>query len=46
VSLSDISKSGGVINAYEAIKLAATLKGERNKTVKPTTSTVKPKVKG
>ena len=46
VSLSDISKSGGVINAYEAIKLASTLKGERNKTVKPTTSTVNPKVKG
>ena len=29
VKLSDISKSGGVINAYEALKLAATLKGER-----------------
>lgn len=29
VSLSDISTSGGVINAYEAIKLASTLKGER-----------------
>ena len=25
VSLSDISRSGGIINAYEAIKLAATL---------------------
>jgi subtilisin family serine protease len=46
VSLSDISKSGGLINAYEAIKLAATLKGERNKTVKPTKSTVRPKVHG
>jgi subtilisin family serine protease len=46
VSLSDISKSGGFVNAYEAIKLASTLKGERNKTVKPTKSTVKPKVKG
>lgn len=45
VSLSDISKSGGFLNAYEAIKLASTLKGERNKTVKPTKSTVKPKVK-
>jgi subtilisin family serine protease len=30
VKLSDISKSGGVVNAYEAIKLAGTLKGERN----------------
>ena len=30
VDLSDISKSGGEVNAYEAIKLASTLKGERN----------------
>lgn len=29
VNLSDISKTGGIINAHEAIKLAATLKGER-----------------
>lgn len=29
VPLSNISKSGGEINAYEAVKLAATLKGER-----------------
>lgn len=29
VSLSDISKTGGEINAYNAIKLAATIKGER-----------------
>jgi subtilisin family serine protease len=29
VKLSDISKTGGVVNAYEAIKLAGTLKGER-----------------
>ena len=29
VDLSDISKSGGLVNAYEATKLAATLKGER-----------------
>jgi len=29
VKLAEISKSGGVINAYEALKLAATLKGER-----------------
>lgn len=29
VSLSDISTSGGVINAYQAIKLASTLKPER-----------------
>ena len=30
VSLSDISKSGGEVNAYNAVKLAATLKGERD----------------
>ena len=29
VNLSDLCSSGGVINAYEAIKLASTLKGER-----------------
>ena len=29
VQLSDISKTGGLLNAYEAVKLAATLKGER-----------------
>ena len=29
VKLSDISKSGGVVNAYEALKIASTLKGER-----------------
>jgi len=47
VSLSDISKSGGLANAYEAIKLASTIKGERKPApVKPVKSTVKPKVKG
>ncbi len=30
VSLSDISKTGGEVNAYNAVKLAGTLKGERN----------------
>ena len=34
VNLSDISKTGGIVNAYEALKLASTLKGER-KEVKP-----------
>ena len=46
VDLSDICKSGGLANAYEAIKLASTIKGERNKTVKVIKSTIKPKVKG
>jgi subtilisin family serine protease len=30
VNLSDISISGGEVNAYEAVKLASTLKGDRN----------------
>ncbi len=47
VSLSDISKSGGLVNAYEAIKFASTIKGERKMTpVKPAKSTVKPKPQG
>ncbi|MEQ1678756.1 MAG: S8 family serine peptidase, partial [Chitinophagaceae bacterium] len=47
VSLSDISKSGGLVNALEAIKLASTIKGERKSApVKPVKSTVKPKVNG
>lgn len=46
VYLSDISKYGGVINAYEAVKLASTLKTENTKPIKPVKSTVKPKVKG
>ncbi len=29
VNLSDLSQSGGIINAYEAIKLASTIKGEK-----------------
>lgn len=45
VMLTEISKYGGIVNAYEAVKLAATLKGER--VVKPAVkSTVKPKVQG
>jgi len=30
VNLADISKTGGLVNAYEAVKLASTIKGERN----------------
>ncbi|MEO6187293.1 MAG: S8 family serine peptidase [Ginsengibacter sp.] len=33
VKLSDISKSGGELNAYDAVKLASTLKGERENTI-------------
>ncbi len=46
VSLSDISKSGGLVNAYDAIKLASTIKGERKPASVTPTTTVKPKVKG
>lgn len=49
LNLSDISKTGGLLNAYEAVKLASTMKGERNqKKPQPTKtkSTVKPKAKG
>ena len=45
VEMSELSISGGIVNAYEALKLASSLKGERNKNVKATKSTVKPKVK-
>ena len=34
VYLSDISKTGGIVNAYEALKLASTLKGDRKETDK------------
>lgn len=44
VDLSELSKTGGIINAFEAVKLAATLKGERNSSVKPE-SKVAPKIK-
>ena len=40
VDLSEISKTGGLVNAYEAIKLAGTLKVEKQKEVLP-----KPKMK-
>jgi hypothetical protein len=30
VFLSDISKTGGEVNAYNAVKLASTLKGEKD----------------
>jgi cell wall-associated protease len=46
VDLSDLSRTGGLLNAYEAVKLASTLKGERKQeNIKPK-STVKPNKKG
>jgi subtilisin family serine protease len=52
VQLSEISKTGGLVNAYEAVKLAATLKGERKLTgakpapVKTTPPVPEKKLKG
>jgi len=48
VDLSELSRSGGVINAYEAVKLASTMKGERNDKAEKvkTKSTVKPVKRG
>lgn len=42
VPLSDLSKTGGLLNAYAAVKLASTLKGERSV---PTKILPKPKLK-
>lgn len=47
VDFSTLSATGGEINAYEAAKLASTIKGEKTTApVKATKSTVKPKRKG
>jgi cell wall-associated protease len=42
----NFSRTGGLLNAYESMKIAATLKGERNETAKPEIKPQpKPKVK-
>lgn len=46
VNLSALSKSGGIINAYEAVKLASVTKGLKKPVVVKPTSAVKPKSKG
>ncbi len=46
VNLSELSKSGGIINAYEAVKLAAVTKGEKKPAVVKPATTVKPGKKG
>ncbi|MFM2364224.1 MAG: hypothetical protein RLZZ316_3126 [Bacteroidota bacterium] len=46
VELSDISKTGGLLNAYEAAKVAATLKPEKKKKQALPKSTLKPAKKG
>ncbi len=45
VDFSDFSRTGGIINAYESVKIAATLKGERNNTKVTPKPAPKPKVK-
>lgn len=45
VNLSELCRSGGIINAYEAIKLASTMKGEKKPAVVKPATTVKPKPK-
>lgn len=45
VDFSELSRNGGIVNAYEAIKIASTLKGERKETKAPVKSSVKPKAK-
>jgi hypothetical protein len=44
--MSELSTTGGLLNAYEAVKLASTLKGERKLENIKTKSTVKPDKKG
>jgi len=46
VAMSELSATGGLLNAYEAVKLASTLKGERKPESMKTKSTVKPDKKG
>ena len=48
VDLSELSRTGGVVDAYEAVKLASTMKGERAEKLEKvkTKSTVKPSKKG
>lgn len=45
VNLNELSRSGGIINAFEAIKMAAVTKGEKKTAPKPGTI-LKPKPKG
>ena len=43
VELSELSRTGGIVNAYEAVKLAATLTGENNKETLPRPKMIKGK---
>jgi len=44
VYLNEISKTGGIVNAYEAVKLAGTIKTEKPKTVLPKSKVKKTKM--
>ena len=44
VYLNEISKTGGIVNAYEAVKLAGTLKAEKSKTILPKSKIKKTKM--
>jgi cell wall-associated protease len=47
IATSELSRTGGIINAYEAVKLAATIKGEKNAVpVKPAPAKPAPVKKG
>ncbi|MGZ8557515.1 MAG: S8 family peptidase [Chitinophagaceae bacterium] len=46
VDMSELSATGGLVNAYEAIKLASALSPDLKKSDKPVKSKVKQKVKG
>jgi len=43
VDMSEIAKTGGIVNAYEAVKLAATLTGENKAEALPKPKMKKPK---
>jgi subtilisin family serine protease len=43
VPMSELAKSGGIVNAYEAVKLASTLTGENQKEKLPKSTMTKPK---
>jgi len=43
VPMSQLSKTGGIVNAYEAVKLASTLTGENKKQNLPKPTMTKPK---
>jgi subtilisin family serine protease len=43
--LNTLSRTGGIINAYEAVKLASTMKGQKKSPIVKPSTTVKPKPK-